>query len=493
MVTIKKLNESHVQVYGDPDEMMNISNYFTFYAPNYQWSPKYKSGIWDGKIRLLDRKTGRLPIGLFPKLKTFCRATCIEMDVEFSKTSVKLSDDNIIRYAKEKVKLPMEPRDYQVDGVVTAFLKQKAIILSPTASGKSLIQFLVTQLFLDMRKKNDLYRKVLMIVPTVSLVEQMKGDFCEYAENFDSGMDRKITTVYSGQERNWDRDIIISTWQSLQTIKDPDFFKMFGCVLVDEVHSAESAMVIQDIIGKCSNAKMKIGVSGTINDETINQVQLEGLFGKIHQFTTTKDLMRKGTLSTLKIQVLLLKYRDEIKRLSYKMPYPDEMTFLQDQDTRLKLITKTAAKINKNVLILFKNLDYGKRIYEELLAMNMDRKVHYVAGSTKSQIREEVRKITADDENGIIVASLGVFSTGINIPSLDYCIFAQPFKSKIKVLQSIGRILRKSATKSKAVLIDLADDLTWRRRRNYSLKHALQRIEIYEKEGFEYNIIELEI
>jgi superfamily II DNA or RNA helicase len=384
-------------------------------------------------------------------------------------------------------------RDYQIDGVRTAFAKQKAIILSPTASGKSLIQFLISQLFIDTCKKDELYNKVLMIVPTVSLVEQMKGDFVEYAEDMDPNMADNITTVYSGQERNWNRQIIVSTWQSLQTIKDPDFFKMFGCVLVDEVHSAESAVVIQDIIGKCSNAKMKIGVSGTINDETINQIQLEGLFGKIHQFTTTKELMKRGTLSKLKIQVLLLKYSDDVKKMCYKNPYPDEMNYIQELDSRLKLITKTTAKINKNVLILFKNLAYGQAIYEELMSLNLERKIHYVAGSTKSQIREEVRKITADDNNGIIVASLGVFSTGINIPSLDYCIFAQPFKSKIKVLQSIGRILRKSDTKNKAFLIDLADDLTWRRKRNYSLKHALQRIEIYEKEGFDYIIKEIEL
>jgi superfamily II DNA or RNA helicase len=492
MVKIVKLNESHVRVTGDRDEMMNIKNYFEFFAPNYQWSPKYKAGIWSGKISLLDYRTGKLPIGLFPKLKEFCKATHIQTNIDFNKTSVKMSDDNIIRYAEQKLKLNFKPRDYQVDGVRTSFARQKAIILSPTASGKSLIQYMVSQLFLDTYKE-EMYKKVLMIVPTVSLVEQMKGDFVEYAENFDPEMDRKITTVYSGQERNWDRPIIVSTWQSLQTIKDPDFFKMFGCVLVDEVHSAESAIVIQDIIGKCTNARMKIGVSGTINDETINQIQLEGLFGKIHQFTTTKDLMQKGTLSKLKIKVLLLKYKDEVKRLNYKLPYHDEMSLLQERRERLKLITKTTAKINKNVLILFKNLAYGEAIYEELLKMNLGRKVHYVAGSTKSEIREQVRKITSDDTNGIIVASLGVFSTGINIPSLDYCIFAQPFKSKIKVLQSIGRILRRTGKKDKAFLIDLADDLTWRRRRNYSLKHALQRIDIYEKEGFDYNITEIAI
>ena len=489
MVTITKLNESHVHVSGDHDEMLNISNYFTFMAKNYMWSPKFKAGIWDGKIRLLDYKNGKLPIGLYPKLKKFCEATCIETSIDFKKTSIKLSDNNIIRYAKEKVKLKLDIRDYQIEGIKAAFRYQKGVVLSPTASGKSLIQFIISQIFLDLNPES----KILVIVPTVSLVEQMKGDFMEYCENMDYDIEHDITTVYSGQEKNWNRQIIISTWQSLQTIKDRKFFEMFGCVLVDEVHSAESAMVIQNIIGKCTNAKMKIGVSGTINDETINQVQLEGLFGKIHQFTTTKELMKNNTLSKLKIHILLLKYSNDFKRLGYKLQYPQEMKYLQELDQRLKLIVRTTQKINKNVLILFKNLEYGKKIYDELISLGLDRKIHYVAGSTKSKVREEVRKIASNDTNGIIVASLGVFATGVNIPSLDYCIFAQPFKSKIKVLQSIGRILRRTEQKNKAILIDIVDDLTWKRKRNYSLKHALSRIDIYEKEGFDYNIKEIEL
>jgi superfamily II DNA or RNA helicase len=489
MVTITKLNESFVQVLGDYDDLLNISNYFSFFANNYMWSPKFKSGIWDGKIRLLDRKTGKLPIGLYPRLKKFCQDLHIEHTIEFKKTSVTITDNNIIDYAKKKVKLDLELRDYQIEGIRTAFKDQKCIVISPTASGKSLIQNLVSQIFLDLNTSS----KVLLIVPTVSLVEQMKGDFMEYAENSGYDIENDITTVYSGQERNWNRSIIISTWQSLQTIKDQKFFDMFGCVLVDEVHSAESGIIIQNIIGKCVNAKMKIGVSGTINDEVINRVQLEGLFGSIHQFTTTQELMAKGTLSNLKIQVLLLKYSDDLKRTAYKMPYHDEMTFLKDIDKRMNLIVKTAEKINKNILILFKHLDYGKMIYDRIVALDSNRQVFYVAGSTKSAIREEVRKLTNLDDNAIIVASLGVFATGINIPALDYCIFAQPFKSKIKVLQSIGRVLRKTDTKTKAVLIDIVDDLTWKRKRNYSLAHALQRIDIYDKEKFNYTITEINI
>ncbi len=486
MLKINKINESFVQLDGDYDELLTISNYFSFYTPNYKWSPKYKAGIWDGKIRLLNLKNGNLPIGLYPRLKSFCKDLNIKTNINFKKTSINFSEEQIEKYASEKLKISYKLRDYQTFGIKTAFKQQKAVILSPTASGKSIILYVITKLFLDLNKNS----KVLLIVPTVSLVEQMKGDFIEYDENTKISLKDEITTIYSGQEKIWNKKLIISTWQSLNTITDKKIFESFGCVLVDEVHSAQKAVIIKSIIEKCSLAQMKIGVSGTIDDEKISRIQLEGLFGKIHQFTTTKKLIKNKTLSNLKINIFHLKYPDECRRVAYKLTYFDEMSYLVDSELRLEFLLKIIKTINKNILILFKHLKYGKLIYERLKENIPDRNIYYVAGSTKSEIRENVRKLTSIDSNAIVVASLGVFATGINIPGLDYCIFAQPFKSKIKTLQSIGRILRKTHTKSIAYLIDIADDLTWRRKKNYSFKHALERISIYNKEGFEYKINE---
>jgi len=202
MISIKKLDESHIQLKGDVDEILNVSEHLSFFTPNYQFSPKYKSGVWSGKIGLLDRRTGKLPIGLFPRLKHYCEQTNIETEIEFQKTSVKLTEQNIIDYAEKKLLLPFKPRDYQIDGVIKSFAQQKLVIKSPTASGKSLILYMITQLFLDINKK-DSQKQVLVIVPTISLVEQMKGDFVEYAENLDYDISDKITTIYSGQERDW--------------------------------------------------------------------------------------------------------------------------------------------------------------------------------------------------------------------------------------------------------------------------------------------------
>ncbi len=488
MIDIKKLNESFISVVGDTDEILNISDYFSFFTPNYRWSPKFKAGIWDGKIRMFNRKNNTLPIGLYPRLKYFCKQTNIEFFDNFTKTSLKLTEQNVIDYCERKLKLPFKPRDYQINGVIESFRQQKLVIKSPTASGKSLILYIISKLFYEIYKG-----KVLIIVPTVSLVEQMKGDFVEYNENLEENLHKKITTIYSGQERDWNNPIIVSTWQSLQTIKDLRIFQQFGCVLVDEVFSAETAIQIQTIIGNCSKAKMKVGVAGTLNDEKINRIQLEGLFGKINSKTSTKKLMEEGILSKLKIKVIILHYNNIIKKKLFKSSYHDEMKMIQLIKERSNFIINIASKIDKNVLILFKNIDYGKLLFKELNNKKLERQIYYIAGETKADIREEVRKLTSLDKNAIIVASLGTFAIGINIPNLNTIIFGQNFKSKIKVLQSIGRVLRKTDKKNKATLIDIVDNLQYKRRKNYALKHAMERIKIYDKEGFEYNIKEIDI
>jgi superfamily II DNA or RNA helicase len=491
MLTITKLNESWVHIGGDYDEVLTISQHFTFMAPNYKWNPKYRSGIWDGKIRILGRD-GKLPIGLFPKLKHICKKINIETEIDFKKTSIIVSEENVHNLIKE-LKCDIKIRPYQMEGVIASFKQQKCIVISPTASGKSFIQYLVAQLVLKINKN----AKILLIVPTVDLVNQMKGDIEDYSLNCQCP---SITKIYAGQDRNNDSQITISTWQSLAQITDPEWFQEFECVLVDEVHGASGtsgnksmSMVVQQIINACTNAKMKIGVSGTIQDEVINKLSLEGMFGKINQFTTTKELMDNGTLSKLKINFLVLKYPNADREACYKIPYPDEIAFLRENKARTKFILKCVTKINKNILVLFRNIDYGKDLYNQLDAMKLDRNVHYVSGETKAEVRKQTRLISTKDNNGIIIASIGVFATGINIPSLDYVLFAQTQKAKIKVLQSIGRVLRKTKTKNKAVLIDIVDDLTWKRKQNYSMKHGIERMEIYDKEKFDYNIKEIDL
>lgn len=492
MLTINKIDESFINLQGDYDELLTLSNHLTFEVPNAKFMPKVKAGIWDGKVRLLERN-GNLPIGLYPRVKHLCKQLRITFENNFTKTSINITEDNINNFVKE-INCDLTCRDYQIKAIIAAFKQQKAVVISPTASGKSMILFLIAMLNLKMNPN----AKILLIVPSINLVDQMKGDFLEYGENTELP---DIHTIYSGQERHNECPITISTWQSLQMIQSKEFFKDFDLVLVDEVHGASNStgqksmsMVVQKLIQACSNAKMKIGVSGTIQDEKINRLQLEGLFGKINQFTNTKELMDKGTLSKLKINFLVLNYNDELKKQCHNLPYPDEMKLITEIEERRKFVVNLAKKIKgKNVLILFRNIEFGKLIYNDLLKLELDRNVHYVSGETKGKDREETRQTTIEDTDGIICASIGVFATGVNIPNLEYLIFAQSQKSKIKVLQSIGRVIRKSKTKDKAVVIDLVDNLSWKKKQNFSLKHGMERMELYDKEKFDYDIKEINI
>jgi superfamily II DNA or RNA helicase len=492
MIIINKLNESFVNLQGDYDELLTLKEHLTFKVPNAKFMPKVKAGIWSGDISLLERN-GNLPIGLYPKVKELCKQLNIPFESNFTKTSINITEDNINSFVKE-IKCNLTCRDYQIKAIIASFKQQKNIVISPTASGKSMILFLIAMLNLKINPS----AKILLIVPSINLVDQMKGDFLEYGENTKLP---EIHTIYSGQERHNEYPITISTWQSLQMIQDKEFFEDFDVVLVDEVHGASNStgqksmsMVVQKLIQACSNAKMKVGVSGTIQDEKINRLQLEGLFGKINQFTNTKELMDKGTLSKLEINFLVLNYEDKIRKQCYNLPYPDEMKLITEIEQRRKFIINLAKKIKgKNVLILFRNIEFGKMIYNDLLELELDRNIHYVSGETKGKDREETRQTSIEDTDGIIVASIGVFATGVNIPNLDYLIFAQSQKSKIKVLQSIGRVIRKSKSKNKATVIDLVDNLSWKRKQNFSLKHGMERMELYDKEQFEYDIKEINI
>jgi superfamily II DNA or RNA helicase len=488
MLKIIKLNESYIRLEGDADMMLNIGNFFSFEVEGAKWNPKVKAGIWDGRIRMLERGN-KLPIGLYSRLIQYCKDFNIEYEKEgFKNLGMSITNQNIIDFYNSKVGFVYNLHDFQVDLIRDSFKQMKLIGILPTSAGKSLVQFLVTMIHLALNPNN----KVLMIVPTVTLVHQMNDDFCEYINSKDNNFQNKIHCIYSGKEKSSNKRIVISTWQSLMNLP-PSAFKEYTCILCDEVHSAEKGVVLQSIMKNCINAKMKLGVSGSLTDAKVNLVQLEGNFGSIKKYVTTKELMKRGIVSALKIKVMILKYNKDDRRLAHGMEYPTEMQFLREHKPRLDYICNITEKINKNVMILFRNIDYGRAIYDQLVAKDLGRDIYFIYGNTKAEIREEAKRLTKLSKDNIIVASGQIFATGVNIPSLDVVLFGQTQKSKIKVVQAIGRVLRKTKTKRNALLIDIVDDLVWKRKQNYSMKHALKRLEIYDSEEFDYDIKEIEL
>ena len=264
------------------------------------------------------------------------------------------------------------------------------------------------------------------------------------------------------------------------------------CV-VSNCHGATATIVSKLLQEMCVNAKLKVGMSGSLHDAKINDIQLTALFGNINKSVTTKDLIDQNYLTPIEIKMIVLKYSEEESKIVSKLDYPTEQKFIMKHPQRFKILLKLFSKINNNSLVLFKNIAYGKLLYEKLKLVYPDRIVYYVAGSTDADTREQIRKLTETHKDAIIVASMQVFSTGINITSLKYLIFAQPYKSRIKIIQSIGRTLRKHNTKEKAIIIDLVDDFSYKSTKNFSLKHAVERLKIYKLEKFNYTTQEIKI
>lgn len=465
-----------------------LSEYFSFFVPGYKFMPAFKNKVWDGKIRLFNTMNGELNAGLYIYLIKFCSERgytldTIESDYGFPGVLDKVNSD-LLKEFYQHLKMPFSPRDYQHDAITVGLQRKNAILLSPTGSGKSFIMYCLMRHILGTEKN-----KILIIVPTTSLVEQLYKDFEDYGWD----VNNKVHRIYSGKDKITDKRVIISTWQSIYKLPRK-WFLQFSAVLGDECHGFKSKS-LSSIMNKATEAKYRFGLTGTLDGTQTHKLVLEGLFGPVYQVTATKKLQDDGTLAPLDITVLMLKYASSTREININNDYQSEISFLINHEKRNKFIRNLALNQKGNTLVLYQRVDgHGKPLFDIIRdKAEEDRKVFFVSGNVEAEDRETIRKIVEKQENAIIVASLGTFSTGINIRNLHNIIFASPSKSQIKVLQSIGRGLRKSDDGRTTQLYDIADDLHWKNRRNYTLLHGSERVKIYSKEQFKYKVIQVDI
>jgi len=481
---------SMLEVDVDAGLAAELSDYFSFYVPGYKFMPAYKNKVWDGKIKLFNRMNGEISAGLYIYMVKFCAERGYTIDAEETDYGMPIGGSKVdtmsFNQFLESSNLPFMPREYQYDAVVTALERNRAILLSPTGSGKSFIAYLLLKHYLE---QNDDDSKVLIIVPTTSLVEQMSSDFEDYGMDIED----QVHKIYSGKDKNTSKRVIVSTWQSIYKFP-PAWFKKFGMVIGDECHGFKSKS-LSSIMNKATEAKYRYGLTGTLDGTQTHKLVLEGLFGPVYQVTTTKKLQDNNTLAPLDINVLLMNYGEEVRKDFGKRTYQDEIDWIVGNTARNRFIRNLAVDASGNTLVLFHRVEaHGKPIFDLINNKVEDgRKVFFVSGEVDTADREAIRKIVEKQTNAIIVASLGTFSTGINIRNLHNIIFASPSKSQIKVLQSIGRGLRKSDDGRVTTLYDLADDLTWKNRKNFSYLHSVERVKIYEKEQFKYKIIKVDL
>ena len=488
-IRVKMLSHSYMAVESSPSQEQELREYFSFYVPGYKFMPAYKRKQWDGKIKLYNQVTKQLHVGLYTQLRKFCADRFYPLqiidDYEWGTPNAKnkISHPELVKFLGN-LGAPYETRDYQYDAIAHSIENKRCVLLSPTGSGKSFI------IYNTMRwiEKNE-NGKILVVVPTTSLVEQMYGDFKEYGLD----VENNVHMIYSGKDKVTEKRIVISTWQSIYKFPR-EWFQDFTCIFGDEVHLFK-AKSLGTLMDKCANARYRIGTTGTLDGTETNKLVLEGLFGPVFKVTTTVKLQEDKTLAELDIKVLLLRYHnDECVKMKGKT-YQEEIEYIVTNEKRNNFVKNLALDQKGNTLVLFQFVEkHGKVLYDLIRkASEDDRKVFYVSGEVEASDREQIRGIVEKQENAIIVASLGTFSTGINIRNLHNIIFASPSKSQIRVLQSIGRGLRVSGDNINTTVYDIADDLHYKSKKNYTLDHAAERIKIYSKEKFKYKIYEINI
>ena len=476
---IDKKNEVYLKIEADADIRRELSEYFTFEVPGFKFMPQFRNRVWDGKIRLFSYATGQIYTGLYPYILNWCKENNIQVVDGTKIKDVELDEKKVNGFIKA-LKIPMETREYQTEAFTHALTKNRCLLLSPTASGKSLIIYFLVRFNL-LRLDKD--KKILIIVPTTSLVEQLTKDFKDYG--WDS--EKNVHKIYQGHEKDTDKRVIISTWQSIYNLPKK-WFKQFGTIVGDEAHLFK-AMSLTKIMTKLEDCKYRYGLTGTLDGTKTHKLVLEGLFGTVNKVISTAELQDKKQLADLKIYALILGYDNGSRQFVNGLNYQEEMDFLVSHEKRNKFIVNLASKLQGNTLCLFQYVEkHGKNLHQQIKDKADDKQVFYVYGGVETEDRERIREVTEKSDNAIIVASFGTFSTGINIRNLHNIIFASPSKSRIRNLQSIGRGLRLKDNKSNATLYDIADDLTFKDKENYTLAHFRERINIYNEEEFDYEI-----
>ena len=477
-IKVEKYNEIYNKIYCEPSTSYELKDYFTFRVPGCEFVPSYRNKLWDGNIYLYNHLTCLLYGGLNDHLKEFSISR--KYDLEFSDEF----KDNDFSYQEaldffSTLNLPFQPRDYQINSFLTCVRKNRKTILSPTGSGKSFLLYLLTRYY---------NKKTLIIVPNTSLIHQLNSDFISY------GLDESeyIHKIYQGQDKSSDSKYFISTWQSIY--KQPkEWYNQFDVVIVDECHLVK-AKSLTTIMNKLENCKYRFGFTGTLDGTNTHKLMIESLFGSVEKIISTNELIENKVLSDFIIKSLILNYPDEIKKMVSKLTYQEEMDYIVSLKPRNKFIRNLSLSLEGNTLLLFQYVEkHGALLYNMIKEKDPNREVYFVHGGISGEERERIRKVVDKSNNSIIVASYQTFSTGINIKNLHNVIFSSPSKSKIRNLQSIGRGLRKSDSKDQAVLYDIADNLSWKSKKNYTLLHYMERMKTYNEEKFNYKIYNIDI
>lgn len=472
IVTISKVNEVYIKVTSDAHVERELYELFKFHLPESKYINRKRNTRWDGYIHLYSLKTKQIYLGLLQDVIDYCKEADYTVNNTVEMNGIALTDEMVERFVN-MLKLSKDPRDYQIAAFKDCVALGRNLTVSPTGSGKSLLIYMLSRFYTSI----DPAGKILIIVPTTGLVHQMADDFISY------GCDESIHRISAGVVKTTDDKYVVSTWQSLQTT-DPNWFNQFTCVVFDEAHLCK-AKVLTHIITSMKNCRYRFGLTGTLDNVHVNQLVLQGLFYRQNKVITTSELINRKQLADLDIKILVLQHNKEHAKVLSKLTYQDEIQYLISSAERNNFIRNLVCSLKGNTLVLYDRVDtHGQLIFDAVKQINPNS--FFIHGGVDGTERNKIRSIVEQSNDAVIIASYGVFSTGVSIVNLHNVVYASPTKSKIRNLQSIGRGLRISKDKTTATLYDIADDLTYKNKRNYTFNHLFERVKNYNAEQFQY-------
>lgn len=489
-VIIRWNNCTNASIECERSVLMELHEEYSFEVPSARFTPQYRSGRWDGWIRLV-HLDGSLPVGLVSTVMKFLKGAGHECRISKEFQLFKHKFD----FTWESLNLGFEPWDHQKEAVRLALERKRQIILSPTSSGKSLSIYGIAKTLSD----NQL--KTLIVVPSIMLVNQLKGDFGDYSSHDESwDVDERVHLIAEGAQKDTDKNLTISTWQSLQYVKNASWFEQWDAIIVDEAHGAK-ATELKNIMDKSVNAFYRIGLTGTLDGTLTSEMALVAMFGPVTRVATTKELQDKGIISNVAVKAVVLKYPEaDCKIFAGKMidgkrvkpTYDEEMEYIYANTPRNVFISNLVKSTSGNTLVLVSKIEnHGKPLFEMMKEICQNKEVYLIYGKTESEDRESIRKLAETKDNIVIIATYKLFSTGVSIKRLHNIVFGSPSKSVIRVLQSIGRVLRLHESKLIANVFDIVDDFRGKKKTaNYAVAHFLERVKIYQKEKFKFEMFD---
>ena len=484
-ITATKINETYYMIDADDGDILYaIDNHFSVMEDGAQFSTAFKLKRWDGKKHFFNPRSRMMPIGLTEELVEFCKKRRYDLKFKNVPDVVDwITLDELHELEKKYMAgSGITPRDYQEAAVMAALNQRRGILECCTSSGKSLMIYLIIRTLME---KKDL-KHILLVVPSIMLVTQMYKDFESYGwtdlADFVEQQDKDHIPTFN-------KPVLITTWQSL-TKQDVLFFEKQQCIICDEAHSSRGN-ILNSIVKFCSEATFRIGTTGTLPTSLADKFSVKSVLGKTLYKITSRELIDRGYLTEIVIANMFLQYPMDFILSNQERSYPEEVRMVEeyeDRKTILKTIMDHSPK-DHNTLILCNHVDHVDATVEYLKEIAPDREIKKITGSVKSAEREFIRVSAEETDGMVIVATFGTMSTGVNIKKIHQIILYANSRSKIKVLQSLGRGLRKHPDKKKIIIYDIVDDLRWKSVRgkvhtNYLYEHWLERSKYYIEQEF---------